>query len=73
MAAVGQILPPCSEPACPLPPNADIAMFAGRAAPTGEQARPAGGARRAGKENDRGLSAVVRVPDNCLLVRSCPS
>jgi hypothetical protein len=32
---------PRSAPACLLPPNADIAMFAGRAAPSGEQARPA--------------------------------
>jgi len=31
-----------SEPAYLLPPNADIAMFAGRAASRGEQARPTG-------------------------------
>ena len=39
----GQILTPRSAPACLLSPNADIAMLAGRAAPGGEQARPARG------------------------------
>jgi hypothetical protein len=41
LRATRQILTPRSAPACLLPPNADIAMFAGRAALRGEQARPA--------------------------------
>jgi hypothetical protein len=35
MTELGQTLPPRSVPACLLPPNADIALLAGRAAPRG--------------------------------------
>jgi hypothetical protein len=60
----GQILTPRSASACLLPPNADIAMFAGRARPEEESKRDP--ARRCPprrvkpmKSPDRGLSAVL--------------
>jgi hypothetical protein len=64
MTAQGQTPTTRSAPACLLPPNADIAMFADRAAHWG-RARPAGlswkpkRARRADLATSRGLCAVV--------------
>jgi hypothetical protein len=51
MSQLGQILTPRSAPACLLPPNADIAMFAGRAV--------GGAGHRVGQVVERGYTLTL--------------
>jgi hypothetical protein len=62
MTASGQILPPCSAPACPLPLNANIAMSCRPRRPKRRASATGRCVRRAGSDNGRGLCAFSGAP-----------